>query len=74
MELATPETVRYSLVPHENQLRGVFLVQVIGNGIGRIVCWKRRDVSLDWQEHKEESESNCYGVEEDSDKHGGGRG
>ena len=72
--LATLETVRYSLEHRDIQQRGVFRVQVIGNGIGRIVCWRRRDVCLDWQEQNEEAESNCHGVGGYLDKHSGGWG
>ena len=69
--LATLETVRYSLGPCDIQLRGVFRVQVIGNGVGRIVCWKRRDVCLDLQKQSEEAVSNCHGAEGDLDEHSG---
>ena len=76
MVLATLETVRYSprVGPRDNHLRDVFRVQVIGEGISRIVCWKRRDVCSDWQEQSEETESNRHGMEGDLDKHSGGRG
>ena len=69
--LATLEDVRYSRGPHDVQLRGVFRVQVIGNGVGRIVCWKRRDVCLDLQKQSKEAVSYYHGVEGDLDEHGG---
>ena len=64
----------YSLqaVPLDKQLGRLRYIRPIGNSNGRIICWNRGDVGLDWQEQKKEAERNCHGLEGEFDKHDGG--